>query len=558
MPFWYNLGQFVRGYAAGGEVIQDLGPQVAPTVGNVESPDFVPFPNDYVNTAAVEAYNPAANEAYYNNNELLNTTFEERPEGYDAPPVDVPLETIPQGPADVGPTDTVYGQPVGTPPPVNVAPPPVGVSPVEAATTAPPATSGVASYFSPGTPGVQTGIPQGGHAANAIAQYFAGGAPGAPQLSYQGNPYADQQTQWLTEAGTTSEGLAEQAQAIVAARPDPNTGGDSAPPETFTPGVVDTAGSEIAYDTPGELASAENIATIIEEGGINPETGDPNIVAGPNVLSAGDEGIFGFGSDYNEEFVENYDAAAAHAEANPTGMTTGTPLYDQDYVGLGVDPLGDAIGGAINNSIIGTVGSAITGEPLLADVSSLLPPEESFSNYGSDDNDSGPDLNNDGDPTNDTGNAGWGFTSVADLFDGGGPGTSGDSYSGGFWGGSTSSGSDDGGGSDDSGSDDGTWCCTAAYKHGMPIRKIKELRKWHKSRSKLWQDGYDIYGHWIAQNLVKGSPFWSKVTEAGHTAFVEKKLTPMSALAVAVIAPGSLLVGTYITLRRKRDALSST
>ena len=141
-----------------------------------------------------------------------------------------------------------------------------------------------------------------------------------------------------------------------------------------------------------------------------------------------------------------------------------------------------------------------------------------YKRQGSGGDDDGPDLNNDGDPTNDTGNAGWGFTSVTDLFDGGGPGTSGDSYTGGFWGGSTSSGSDDGGGSDDSGSDDGTWCCTAAFKHGMPIRKIKELRKWHKFRSKLWQDGYDIYGHWIAQNLVKGSPFWSKVTEAGHTA----------------------------------------
>ena len=56
-------------------------------------------------------------------------------------------------------------------------------------------------------------------------------------------------------------------------------------------------------------------------------------------MSAADEGLFGFGNDYNEEFVENYDDAYTHAEANPTGQTTGNPLYDQGYVGLGVDPL---------------------------------------------------------------------------------------------------------------------------------------------------------------------------------------------------------------------------
>ena len=72
----------------------------------------------------------------------------------------------------------------------------------------------------------------------------------------------------------------------------------------------------------------------------------------------------------------------------------------------------------------------------MADMSSLLPPEESFSNYGND-NDSGGssvDVNNDGDPSNDTGNAGRGFTSIADMFDGGGPGASGDSYTGGIHG----------------------------------------------------------------------------------------------------------------------------
>ena len=150
----------------------------------------------------------------------------------------------------------------------------------------------------------------------------------------------------------------------------------------------------------------------------------------------------------------------------------------------------------------------------------------------------------------------------------GGPGASGDSYTGGVHGSSTTgdtsdgwSFSDLGGGSDNDsgggggGSDDGgTWCCTAAFKHGMPIKKIKELRRWHAQRSRIWRLGYDTYGHYIANKLVKGSPFWSRVTEAGHTAFVERRVTPMSCLAVLVIAPGSYAVGLYKLLRRKINA----
>lgn len=417
--------------------------------------------------------------------------------------------------------------------------------------------------------GVQTGSPAGGFAAPAIQQYFQGGGQQA-QISYD----AGQHEPWLGEVAADAETT---AQAYVDASTPED---DSGAPVDVTGGAgtvqVGEDGEIIAYDNSFEQPLAENIQGIIEEGGVNPETGDYNIVSGPNVLSAADEGIFGYGSDYNQEFGENYDAQYEHSENNPTGQTTGTPLYDQGYVGLGVDPLGDAIGGYINDySLPGVIGSAITGEPLLADVSSLLPPEESFSDYGSssDDNDSGSSWQNDGDPTNDEGNAGWGFTSVADMFDGGGPGQSGDSYSGGVHGDSTtgdtsdgwsisdlwSGGNDDRGGSDDSGgsdssSDDGTWCCTAAYKHGMPIKKIKELRKWHTQRSHIWQVGYDSYGHWIANNLVKGSTFWSRVVEAGHTAFVERRVTLMSSLAVLVIAPGSYAVGAYKLLRRKVHA----
>ena len=107
---------------------------------------------------------------------------------------------------------------------------------------------------------------------------------------------------------------------------------------------------------------------------------------------------------------------------------------------------------------------------------------------------------------------------------------------------------DDGGG----GGGGGTHCCTAAYRHGMPIKKIKELRKWHRQQSQLWQDGYDQWGYFIAQKLVKNSPFWASVTEAGHDLFVNKKVTPKSILAWLVIAPGSYITGGINAVSKRK------
>ena len=114
-------------------------------------------------------------------------------------------------------------------------------------------------------------------------------------------------------------------------------------------------------------------------------------------------------------------------------------------------------------------------------------PDGTYKYVESSSDSSGSGTNN----TASTGNTGWGFTSIADMFDGGGPGASGDSYTGGVHGGDTvgstaegptsvasgwwGGGSDDDGGSDDGGggSDDGTWCCTAAP--GPPQSNISAM-----------------------------------------------------------------------------------
>ena len=432
----------------------------------------------------------------------------------------------------------------------------------------------VMQYTSPGQPGVYTGIPHGGHAANAINAYLSGA---------NAQQYNDQIAGQLNAASTWGgvdqgaldaykEEQATQAQTYV----DAASGGDEVDLTGGATTLTDDFGGEITADNEFEAGLGENIVDIINEGGINPETGDPNIVAGPNVLSAVDEGAFGFGDDYNSEFGENYDAQLEHSNNNPTGQSTGTPLYDQGYVGLGVDPIGDAVGSVVNNSIIGTVGTAITGEPLMADITSLLPPEESFSDYdgGSDDNDNS--HNNDGDPTNDTGNAGWGFTSIADIFDGGGPGTSGDSYTGGVWGdntvGSTSSSSSDSGGSDDSGGDSGgggggysCYVATALNDHGYwTTQKKLRLLSWcikskpeGKLDTKLWRNGYCWFGKEIIAPRV-GHPLIRWLSDGFYESVVEKKVTVKSMLGLAFFYIPSYKMGVWKMLRGKLEEIDRT
>ena len=444
-----------------------------------------------------------------------------------------------------------------------------------------------------GLPRVFTGIPHGGHAANAISSYLSGA---------NAQQYNDQIAGQLNEASTWGGVDQEQLDQYVAdqaaagqAYVDAAAGGgnDEVDISGGATTVTDEFGGEITADNEFEAGLADDIVNIINEGGINPETGDPVISAGPNVLSAADEGAFGIGSDYNEEFVENYNANYDHAEANPTGMTTGTPLYDQGYVGLGVDPIGDAVGGLVNNSTIGLIGEAITGNPLMADVSSLLPPEESFSNYGSDDDD-GPshNVNNDGDPTNDTGNAGWGFTSIADMFDGGGPGASGDSYSGGIHGddtvgdtsegvgsifddwfggsddSSSSSSSSDSGSSSSSSSSGGGYSCyvaTALNEAGYwTTQKKLRLLSWcikskpeGKLDTKLWRNGYCWFGKEIIAPRV-GHPLIRWLSDGFYESVVEKRVTVKSMLGLAFFYIPSYKMGVWKMLRGKLEEIDRT
>ena len=100
-------------------------------------------------------------------------------------------------------------------------------NPVAIANYAAPATGG--AVVIPGA-GVQTGIPQGGHAAPAIAQYLAGaGAPTSGGISYTPGQYDDWHASVADTAATGINSLEEYANILEA--------NDSDQPITTTAGV---------------------------------------------------------------------------------------------------------------------------------------------------------------------------------------------------------------------------------------------------------------------------------------------------------------------------------
>ncbi len=103
---------------------------------------------------------------------------------------------------------------------------------------------------------------------------------------------------------------------------------------------------------------------------------------------------------------------------------------------------------------------------------------------------------------------------------------------------------EDGGGGDPEPS--GTYCCTASWKRNqMTITEIKELRKWHRQQSNMWQEGYDIWGKWVADNLVAKSDWSASVVKDVYEAFINKKYTAKGLFGLAVIIPGVYATAIY-------------
>jgi len=92
----------------------------------------------------------------------------------------------------------------------------------------------------------------------------------------------------------------------------------------------------------------------------------------------------------------------------------------------------------------------------------------------------------------------------------------------------------------------GTYCCTASWKRNqMAITEIKELRKWHRQQSSMWQEGYDIWGKWVADKLVAKSDWSASVVKDVYEALIHKNYTAKGLFGLAVIIPGVYATAIY-------------
>ena len=93
----------------------------------------------------------------------------------------------------------------------------------------------------------------------------------------------------------------------------------------------------------------------------------------------------------------------------------------------------------------------------------------------------------------------------------------------------------------------GCWCCTASFKRNeMEIRNVKAFRRWHVKQSRIWQEGYHIWGRIVADKWLMKSQWAAKGTQDLFNLIMHKKVTFRGLLAWLVITPPAMLIGCYI------------
>ena len=106
---------------------------------------------------------------------------------------------------------------------------------------------------------------------------------------------------------------------------------------------------------------------------------------------------------------------------------------------------------------------------------------------------------------------------------------------------------------------DSTHCCTASYKRkGMTISQVKELRRWHRKQSQIWQEGYDVWGKYIADKFVAKSNWSASVVESVYKLIIKKKLTLKGLYGIMVISSGVYPIGLFKRITRYGRIFQST
>ena len=106
---------------------------------------------------------------------------------------------------------------------------------------------------------------------------------------------------------------------------------------------------------------------------------------------------------------------------------------------------------------------------------------------------------------------------------------------------------------------DGTHCCTASYKQqAMTISQVKELRRWHRQQSQIWQDGYDVWGKYVADGLVAKSKWQASVVKSVYDLIIKKKLTLKGLYGIMVISSGVYPIGLFKRITKYGRIFQST
>jgi len=104
-----------------------------------------------------------------------------------------------------------------------------------------------------------------------------------------------------------------------------------------------------------------------------------------------------------------------------------------------------------------------------------------------------------------------------------------------------------------------THCCTASYKQKtMTISEVKELRRWHRQQSQIWQDGYDVWGKYVADGLVAKSKWQASVVKSVHQLIIKKKLTLKGLYGIILISSGVYPIGLFKRIMRYGRIFQST
>lgn len=103
-------------------------------------------------------------------------------------------------------------------------------------------------------------------------------------------------------------------------------------------------------------------------------------------------------------------------------------------------------------------------------------------------------------------------------------------------------------GNNDSNDGGGTYCCTAMVSNRRwKLKKLKKMEQWHKSQPKWWREGYDVWGKFVAKNILRdGSGIWGKMMNAFYDRKVKgSKFTIYTFSAYAIIYSGVITYSLY-------------